>query len=219
MKFFFISKKLSILFASLVAAVVVVAVVVSAESVCHTCDFNFLKPGAALVNQTAPLLEHCNIMAALPFGTYYSGNQQVNVFNSEAVPNNNDKSDPDLATPHRSCPDFSKTKGRLGVGGRGEGGNYLIGTWPNCQGGQGNVLILQEVKADGVSFDYSKPNDGARGGCMFFAFADIPKHSLDFGLLDIDEPETAKITVRPSKTTKVQYRFFAVCRCRRELSL
>jgi hypothetical protein len=62
--------------------------------------------------------------------------------------------------------------------------------WENCHGDQGNLLILQEFNKPAMY-----PNDAAKGGCMFFIFTSRRVHELNFGLLDIDEPMTAKITV------------------------
>jgi hypothetical protein len=142
------------------------------------CDFSTLKVGVPLTDkaQMWALQETCMMWVSAK-NTKPVGNV-VNVFNTSVV-----TEDPDLGTPNNKCPG-----GGVGVGVGGEPGKPFA----NCEGSQGNVLIIQNE-----SVPASKPNDSAGGGCLQFTFTQSVS-LLNLGVLDIDEKSLAKITVTDS---------------------
>jgi hypothetical protein len=144
----------------------------------YTCDFEEWAPN---VRGPYDPTESC--------GFYISSSKPINIFNSSDIKSQSWRDDPDLGSPNVKCDPSGPGRGRGGI----PSSNY-----PNCDP-LGNVLIIQNPWVK------NRPNDDAKGGCIFFDLSRVfPDHQnnlydwhlFNFGLLDIEEG--AKITVRNS---------------------
>jgi hypothetical protein len=149
------------------------------------CDFSTLAVGVPLTDiaQAAALRVDCLMSVSV---TNTIDNNVGNIFDSTDIRSPAARDDPDLGAPNKDCPN-SNGPGR-GIGGKPDA------PFPNCEP-LGNLLIIQNE-----NIDAEIPNDSPYGGCFVFTFLQ-PVTLLGFGIMDVDETETATISITSSTGT------------------